>query len=81
MAPQAAMFQKRVARLIADKRNEQYSDVVNFMRTKLSFALLKSVLISIRGNRGKSQRAPETPVSCVSFNLIPELPEYDMLKR
>ena len=81
MGPQAAIFQKKVARLISEKRNENYSDVINYMRTRLNFALLKSVLISVRGSKGKMQRAPETPVSCVSFNMIPEASEYDMLVR
>ena len=81
MGPQAAIFHKKLARLISEKRHEQYSDVINYMRTRLSFSLLKSILISVRGNKGKLHKAPETPVSCVSFNMIPELAEYDMLRR
>ncbi len=33
------------------KRNEKYSHVINFVRVRLRFALLRSVLISIRGVR------------------------------
>ena len=68
---------KKVAHMIADKTQESYSDVINVMRTKLSFAMLKSVLISVRGSRGKPRRGPETPLSCLSFNLVPELQEYE----
>lgn len=72
MAPQAQAFHKRLAELIAEKTNEEYSDVISTMRTKLSFALLKSVLVSVRGYRGKPSRNREIPVSDISFNLIPD---------
>ena len=72
MAPRAQQFHQRLAKMIAQKKNEQYGDVIGFMRTKLSFCLLKSVLISIRGDKGKrNSQNRETPVSCLSFNLIP----------
>ena len=41
-----------------------------YIRTKISFALLKSVLIAIHGIRGK-QTKKNTPISEVSFGLIP----------
>ena len=72
MGPLATAFHQRVARLVSEKRQESYGDVLSMMRTKLSFALLKSVLVSVRGVRGKSNRCPVTPLSCVSFNLVPE---------
>ena len=72
MAPQAQAFHKRIAELIAEKTNEEYRDVISLLRTKISFALLKSVLVSLRGSRGKSSRTREIPVSDISFNLIPD---------
>ena len=77
MAPQSTAFHKRLASLIAEKKNEQYADIVNCMRTKISFSMLKSVLISLRGARGKRRQARETPLSCVSFNLIPDMKSYE----
>ena len=53
MAPECLKLNKRIAELLAHKRNEQYSVVMSFIRTRLRFALLKSTLISIRGYRGK----------------------------
>ena len=53
---EADRHHKRVAELLARKRNETYADTLNYMRTKLSFALLKCVLISLRGVRGKQAR-------------------------
>ena len=31
MAPKATIFQKKLAKLISDKRHEQYSDVIKFI--------------------------------------------------
>ena len=77
MAPQSIIFHKKLAQKIADKRREKYADVINCMRTKLCFSMLKSVLISIRGARGKRTYTPEVPLSCVSFNLIPAMQHYE----
>ena len=70
MGQEAESFHKRLAQLIADKRNETYSHVVNYIRTRLRFCLLKSVLTSLRGVRGKSSHEKISPISNLSFNLI-----------
>ena len=70
MGPEAENFHKRLALLISIKRNEAYSSVVNYIRTRLRFCLLKSVLASIRGVRGRSAREGISPISSLSFNLI-----------
>ena len=79
MAPQSLAFHRKLASLVAEKRNESYNDVLSCMRTKLSFAMLRSILISIRGSRGKRSPKSETPISCVSFNLIPSSQHYETL--
>ncbi len=77
MAKRATAFHKKLASAIAEKKSERYSDVLNCMRTKLSFTMLKSVLISVRGNKGRPRRSRETPLSCVSYNLIPGIQSYE----
>ena len=79
MANEAKRFHKKVAHMIADKTRESYGDVINCMRTKVSFAMLRSVLISVRGSDGKSRKVLETPLSYVSFNLIPEIQDYETI--
>ena len=75
-APQAVNYHKRLAELISKKRNEEYHYVINHIRTRLRFSLLRSVLIAVRGERGKRQ--PQTqPLSAVSFNMIPEAMQYE----
>ena len=66
---------KRMAGKIAEKKGENYSHVMNFVRTRLRFALLRSVLIAVRGSRGKTIREPY--VGKVAFNLIPSWLPYD----
>ena len=77
MGPEATKFHKKLAELIADKRGETYSDVVNHIRTKLRFSLLKSILIAIHGERGRRRRGNEAPISDLSLNLIPERSSYE----
>ena len=75
-APQAVRYHKRLAKLIANKRNEEYHHVINHIRTRIRFSLLRSVLIAIRGERGKKQ-PPSQPLASVSFNMIPEAVSYE----
>ena len=60
---------KRIASLIAKKRRESYAGVLNYIRTRLRFCLLKSVIIAIRGFRGKRFKENTTPISSLSFNF------------
>ena len=66
--PEANRHHKRVASLIADKKKEGYSHVINYIRTRLCFSLLRSLLIAIRVARGKKVQAD--PISTLEFGLI-----------
>ncbi len=66
---------KQLASKISDKRQEKYGYVVNHIRVKLRFALLKSVLIAIRGTRGKI--AKERLLGHVSLNMVPHEAGYE----
>ena len=70
MGVEAERFHKRIAELIALKRHETYSSVINYIRTRLRFCLLKNVLTSLCGVRGKSTHEKVSPVSSLSFGLI-----------
>ena len=65
---EASRHQKRIPTLIALKKNEEYAEVINYIRTRLRFSVLKSILTAVRGVRGKSREA--APISSISFNLI-----------
>ena len=79
-APECNKFHKRLAELIATKRKEKYSDVMNYIRTRISFAMLKAVLVSIHGVRGKKddQKNNMKTVGDVAFGLIPSENSYGM---
>ena len=76
MGPRYTATIQPIAHMISDKRQERYPDIMGFMRTKLRFSLLRSVLIAIRGERGKSS-AREPYLNNVAFNLVPTMKSYD----
>ena len=64
--PSASKVRKRLAQKISEKREEKYSDVMSFIRTKISFALLKSSILCIRGCRTlKSTYTIENAISYI----------------
>ena len=70
MGLEGERYHKRIAELISIKRNEPYPSVIEYIRTRLRFCLLKSVLMSLRGVRGKVVKEKTSPMSSLSFNLI-----------
>ena len=77
MGPECSRFHKKLAELISDKRNEKYALVINYIRTRLRFALLRSILIAVRGERGKINFGTEN-LNEVSYNLIPRVNSYEV---
>ena len=76
MARECTKYHKKIAELVANKTKEEYSKVMNHIRTRLRFTLLKSTLIAIRGVRGKQERNTKS-ISELCFNTIPEMPSYE----
>ena len=75
-APQATRYHQRLAEKLSKKRNEDYSKIMSYMRTRVRFSLLRSVLVAVRGERGK--KADDTkPLAATSFILIPEALAYE----
>ena len=74
--PQATSYHKRLAELISRKRNEDYHHVINYIRVKVRFAILRSVFIAVRGERGRKTTSSQ-PISSTAFNLIPEAMQYE----
>jgi len=50
-------FIKRLSYLIAEKRNEKYSQVITCIRTRISFAIQKAAILCLRGNRNPRNKA------------------------
>ena len=67
MGPIATVY-KRIASLIADKRQEPYSTTLFWLRCKLSFSLLRSAIMCLRGTRSfhsHSQHHSIIALACV----------------
>ena len=77
MAPECAALMKQVALRLADKRKDDYAAVANDIRTKTRFALLNSVLISLRAVGGKRRKDTTLPIFAVDVGLIPECDVYE----
>ena len=50
------MYPSRLAQLVAIKKVEQYAKTISWIRTRTSFALLRSLLVCLRGSR--TRRVP-----------------------
>ena len=68
MGKEATVCYKRIASLLALKRNTTYSHMMAWIRCRLSFALLRSSLMCIRGTRSHLHRAIKS--SEVSIDLV-----------
>ena len=70
--PLAHAFTKKTASTIADDKNEKYEDVIYHLRVRLRFAILQSILMAVRGQRGNRIKGMDS-IDDTSFNLIPEV--------
>ena len=77
MGPECTKYHKRIAELVTVKRDEAYADMMNYIRTRIRFALLKSTLIAVRGVRGRSRRG-NTSLEDTSLNLVPARETYEV---
>jgi hypothetical protein len=55
MGQEATSAIKKLASMAADKRHESYSKVINLLRLRLQFALLRAALVCLRGTRSRPQ--------------------------
>ena len=60
MGRECSAFHNTLVKKIAEKRQLHQSIVTNWIRTKISFALLKSTVICLRGSRSIRIRSHET---------------------
>ena len=67
--PEADKHHKRIAELISMKKKEEYSNVINYIRTRLRFNLLRSILVAVRGERGRCTKF--SPISSLEYGMIP----------
>ena len=70
MAPECVKYHKRIAELVSIRTQEDYSKIMNHIRTRVRFTLLKSTLIAIRGERGKQKKSDGKCLFITFFGFI-----------
>ena len=54
MSDECQRYHSRLAELLAVKKQENYASTVTWIRTRVSFAILTSALVCLRGSRSKT---------------------------
>ena len=71
-APECRVFLNHLCTKVANKRQDTYSNVTNWVRTKLSFLCLRAILICLRGTRLKlkdSYISTDFSSDCIEANI------------
>ena len=58
-APEASMFIKQLALKLSLRKMERYSETVSYLRRRFCFDILRTCVISLRGERGKPKHHDE----------------------
>ena len=67
MGPRASIFYSMLAEKMAEVKNQPRSQVVAWMRCRLSFSLLRSALLCLRGTRSSAPR--QTAVAGMDYEM------------
>ena len=74
MGKESLVFYKRLAQSLADRRNQDYATTANWLRARLSFSLIRSCLLCIRGSRSvfaKNDAAEEIEIRRAVVEALP----------
>ena len=69
MGPECSIFHKTLAEKISSKTGERYSNIINYIRCKLSFMAIRSALLCLRGSRVPSKTATTEGTDYEMYNL------------
>ena len=56
MPDECVKYHSRLAELIANKKGESYSGAISWIRVKLSFAIVRSAILHLRGSRSRRRQ-------------------------
>ena len=71
MSRECGTFFKRLSEMLAEKRGLTTSEVTCYVRTKVSFALVKAIVLCIRGSRGAREKS--CPVAETDITLVNQM--------
>ncbi|CAH3018770.1 unnamed protein product [Porites evermanni] len=66
MADECKRFHSRLAELLALKKGDDYATTISWIRAKVSFAILRSALLCLRGTRSKRKAANISDIDITS---------------
>ena len=66
MADECKRFHSRLAELLALKKGDDYATTISWIRAKVSFAILRSALLCLRGTRSKRRAANISDIDITS---------------
>ena len=69
MDPTAKVVYKKLASMISTKHNQPYSQAVSWLRCRLSFSLLRSSIMCIRGSRANHPAKPQMTKAVIDHAL------------
>ena len=72
---EATAYEKRIASLLASKWERQYSEMVGFVRSKMSISLIRSNTMMMQGSRS-SKRFVGAIQSSAEFEAIESIPSW-----
>ena len=55
MADECVRYHSKLAKLIANKKGEIYSSTISLIRAKVSFAIVRSAILCVRGSRSRAE--------------------------
>ena len=55
-ADECVKYHSRLAELIANKKRESYSSAISWIRAKVSFAIVRSAILCLRGSRSRRRQ-------------------------
>ena len=68
MAVECKRYHSRLTELVAAKKGESYAPTISWIRARVSFALLRSALLCLRGSRAKTRIYLE--LSDIDFDIV-----------
>ena len=67
MAVECKRYHSRLAELVAAKKGDSYATTMSWIRARVSFALLRTALLCLRGSRAKRRMYLE--LSDIDFDI------------
>ena len=67
MADECPRYHSRLAELLSAKKQESYATTISWVRAKVSFAILRSALLCLRGSRNPRRRNLDVVIRVLSL--------------